>query len=92
MNHPVPSEIQELNHQPKSAHGGTHGSRCLCSRGWPCLTSKEEAFGPEKASYPSIGKYQDREVGVGGLVSRGRGDGLGDFQGRKPGKGTTFDM
>ena len=56
------------------------------------MTSKEEAFGPEKASYPSIGKYQDREVGVGGLVSRGRGDGLGDFQGRKPGKGTAFDM
>ena len=57
------------------------------------MTSKGgEAFGPEKASYPSIGKYQDREVGVGGLVNRGRGDGLGDFQGRKPGKGTTFDM
>ena len=35
-------------------------------------------LGPEKA--PSIGECQDREVGVGGLVSRERGDGIGYFQ------------
>jgi hypothetical protein len=28
-----------LNHQPKNTHGGTHGSRYICSRGWPYLTS-----------------------------------------------------
>jgi hypothetical protein len=39
---------QRLNHQPKSMHGGTHGYRCLCNRGWPYLTSMgQEAFGPE---------------------------------------------
>jgi hypothetical protein len=28
--------FQGLNHQPKSTHGGTHGSSYICSRGWPC--------------------------------------------------------
>jgi hypothetical protein len=27
---------QGLNYQPKSIHGATHGSSCICSRGWPC--------------------------------------------------------
>jgi hypothetical protein len=28
----------------------THGSSCICGRGWPCLASKGgEALGPEKA-------------------------------------------
>jgi hypothetical protein len=27
---------QELNHQTKNTHGGTHGSSHICSRGWPC--------------------------------------------------------
>jgi len=27
---------QGLNHHPKSTHGQTHGSSCICSRGWPC--------------------------------------------------------
>jgi hypothetical protein len=38
-----------------------------------------EAHGPEKAQCPSIGECQDRETGVGRLVSRGRGDGIGGF-------------
>ena len=31
--------------------GGTHGSGCICSRGWPCHVSMggEEALGPVKA-------------------------------------------
>ena len=74
MNQPVPQSSQGLNHQPKSTHGGTHGSSCICSRGWPCWTSKgEEALDPEKARCLSIGKYQDREAGVGELVSRRKG-------------------
>ena len=33
-----------------------------------------EALGPMKARCPSEGECQDREAGVGGLVSWGRGD------------------
>jgi hypothetical protein len=44
------------------------------SRGWPCRTSmRGEALGLVNAQCPSIGECQDREVGVGGLVSRARG-------------------
>ena len=38
------------------------------------------ALGPVKAVFPSVGECQDQEVGVGGLVSRGRGDRIGGFQ------------
>jgi hypothetical protein len=51
------------------------------SRGWPCRTSMGgEAPGPLKPQCPSVGECQDREVGVGGLVSRGRGYGIGGFR------------
>jgi hypothetical protein len=34
---------------PKSTHGGTHGSSCICSRGWPSwLPMGGKAFGPVK--------------------------------------------
>ena len=39
-----------------------------------------EAVGLVKAQWPSVGECQDREVGVGGLVSRGRGYGIGGFR------------
>jgi hypothetical protein len=39
-----------------------------------------EANGPEKVWCPSVKECQDREAGVGRLVSRGRGDGIGGFQ------------
>jgi hypothetical protein len=39
-----------------------------------------EALDLVKARRPSIGECQDREAGVGGLVSRGKGDGIGGFQ------------
>jgi hypothetical protein len=35
-----------------------------------------EAFGPVKALCPSVGECHSQEVGVGGLVSRGRWEGL----------------
>jgi hypothetical protein len=76
MNQPIPQSSQGLNHQPKSTYGGTHGSSCscyicICSRGWPCWTSMGgEALGPMKTQCPNVGEYQDREVGVGRLVSR----------------------
>ena len=34
-----PQSSQGLSHQPKNTHGGTYGSRCLCSRGWPSRSS-----------------------------------------------------
>jgi hypothetical protein len=52
----------------------------------------EEALGLAKILCPSIGECQDQEVGVGGLRSRGRGEGLGGFSERKLGKGITFEM
>jgi hypothetical protein len=33
----TPQSIQGLNHQPKNTHKGTHGSSCICSKGWPYL-------------------------------------------------------
>jgi hypothetical protein len=41
---------------------------------------EREALGLVKAQCPSVGECQDREAGVGGLVSRGRGNGIGGFQ------------
>jgi hypothetical protein len=51
-----------------------------------------EALGPEKALCPSVVEYQNREVGVSGLVSRGTEDGIGGFSEGKQGKGITFEM
>jgi hypothetical protein len=39
-----------------------------------------EALGPKKAEFSSIGECQDRKVGMGGLVSRGRGEEIWGFQ------------
>jgi hypothetical protein len=39
-----------------------------------------EALDPVKVLCPSTGECQGQEVGMGGLVSRGRGEGIGDFQ------------
>ena len=36
-----------------------------------------------KARYPSVGEFQDQEVGVGGLESRGHGEGIVGFQSGK---------
>jgi hypothetical protein len=38
---------------------------------------KERPLGPVKALCLSIGEYLGQEAGVGGLVSRGRGEGIG---------------
>ena len=54
-----------------------------------------KAFGPVKAQCPSIEKCQGQELGVGGLMSRGRGGGekgIERFSEEKPGKGITFEM
>ena len=53
-----------------------------------------EALCPMKALCPSVVEWQGQEVGVGGLVSRGRGEGIegGCFSEGEPGKGITFEM
>jgi hypothetical protein len=53
-----------------------------------------KALGPVKALCPSVGECQGQESGVGGLVSRVKGEGLGgmEFLERKQGKGITFEM
>jgi hypothetical protein len=40
-----------------------------------------EALGPVKALCPSVGECQEQEVGVGRLVSKGRGKVIGGFGG-----------
>jgi hypothetical protein len=84
----TPQNGQGLNHQQNSTHGGTHDSSCTCSRGWPFQTwMGGEALGPVKAWCPSVGECQDREAKVGGLLSRGRGDGIGEFRSGSEGRG-----
>jgi hypothetical protein len=73
MNQPTHSS-QRLNHQPKNTHGGTQGSSCICSRGWPCGTSmRGEALGHVKAPYTSAGKFQDRKMRVGWVSEQENG-------------------
>jgi hypothetical protein len=82
MNQSVPQSSQGLNHQPKITHGGNQDTSCICSRGWPFGTSmREEALGLLKALCSSVWECQNKKTGVGGLVSRGRGDGTGGFGG-----------
>jgi hypothetical protein len=62
----TPQSSHGLNHQPKSTRGGTHGSRCICSRGLPYLVSMGgEALGPVEARCPSVGECEGTEAGVG---------------------------
>jgi hypothetical protein len=53
----TPQSSQGLNHQPKSINGGTHGSICICSRGWPSWSSMGgKALGPVKVLCSSVGE------------------------------------
>jgi hypothetical protein len=53
-----------------------------------------EALALVKAPCFSVGEYQGQEAEVGGLVSRGRVEGIrgGGFLEEKPEKGITFEM
>ena len=58
----LPTDAYPGTHQPKKTHGGTHGSNCICSRGWPSQSSMgEEALDPVKVLCPSIGDCQGQE-------------------------------
>jgi len=76
----TPPELPGTKPPTMSTHGGTHGSSCIHSRGWPCPASiGGEALGPVKARLLSVGECQSIEVGMGGWEwehlhrSRGRG-------------------
>jgi hypothetical protein len=51
-----------------------------------------ETLDPVKVLCSNIGECQGQEVGVGGLVSRGRGKGDRGFSEGKLGKGIAFEM
>jgi hypothetical protein len=40
-----------------------------------------EALGPVKVIWSSIGDWHGQELGVGGLLSMGKGEWIGDFRG-----------
>jgi hypothetical protein len=63
---PESPELQELNHQPKSTYGATHGSSRICNRGWPCWTS----MGGEasESSMPQCRVMSGQEAGMRGWV------------------------
>jgi hypothetical protein len=65
----IPQRSQGLNHQPKSTHGATHGSSCICCREWPYPASEGgEALVSVKAQCLSVGECQGSEVRLGGWV------------------------
>jgi hypothetical protein len=75
-----PQSSLELNHQSKKTHGGTCGSSCIYSRGWPSWSSMGgEALGPVKVLWPSIGECQDWEWEWVGWGSGGEGGEARDF-------------
>jgi len=50
---PTNQSFQGLNHYPKTIHGLTHGSSCICSRGWPYWAPVEgKGLGPAKVGLP----------------------------------------
>jgi hypothetical protein len=51
-----------------------------------------ETLSPVKARCPSVGECQDREAGVGGLVSSGEGRWGRGFPEGKPEMGITYEM
>ena len=73
MNQPVTIEFPWTKPPTKEYTWRYPWLQLMCSRVWPCWTSMGgEALGPEKGQCPSVVESQDRESGVGGLVSRGR--------------------
>ena len=51
-----PQSSLGLNHQSNKAHGGAHGSPCICRIGWPCRSSLGgEALSSVKVLCPNIG-------------------------------------
>ena len=76
----------------KGYKSGTHGSRCICSRGWPSWSSmEEEVLGPVKALFSSVGECQGPLAGVDGWWP-GAGQRDKEFLEEIPGKEIAFGM
>ena len=90
---PQPRSSQEVDHQAKNTHGGTHVAGHIWGReGW-------EVFGPEAVHCPCVRKCQIRKKGVVRWVGehphrcRESGDGIEHFRrGDRPRKGKIFEM
>jgi hypothetical protein len=86
INPPDPQRSLGLNQ--KTTHGGTHGSSCICSRGWTYLASMGgETLGPVKASCPSLGEFEGGDIRVGGCVGVWVGGWVGEHPHRTSGRG-----
>jgi hypothetical protein len=91
MNQPVTPELPGTK-PPKKTHGGTHGSSCICIRGWPSRSSMGgEVLGHMKMLCPSIGECQGQEAKWVGWGAGGR-EGDGGFSEGKLRKRITFQM
>jgi hypothetical protein len=88
MNQPVPPELPGTKPPTKEYKRRDSRLQLRTSRGWPCGTSmRGEALGLVKVQCSSVGECQDREAGVGRLVSRGWRGGMGGGFGGKMRKG-----
>jgi len=57
INQPEPPELPGTKPPTKNTHGGTHGSSCICSTGWPCVASmRGEILCPMKAWCSIVGE------------------------------------
>jgi hypothetical protein len=64
-------DLPETKLPTKCTHGGTHGSSLICNRVWHCWTSTAgDDLGPVKVQFPSEGKYQGGEAGVGRCIKK----------------------
>jgi hypothetical protein len=77
----VSATLQEEQQYELTSTPRACDSSCICSRGWPrWLSMGGEALGLAKIICLSIRECQCQELGVGGLGSRGRREGIGDFR------------
>ena len=86
MNHPVPPELPGTKPPTKECTWRDPWLQ-LHMRQRMALLEIKGGLGPEKAQSLCKGEWQDKEVGVGAWVNRGRGDGLGGFQRGKQERG-----
>jgi hypothetical protein len=80
MNQLVPQSSQGLNHQPNGTHGGTHGSKHMCSRQSPGGTSmRGKALGLVKAQCPQCCGEPGQGSRSGWVSEQGPGYGIRCF-------------
>ena len=79
MNQPLPQEFPGTKLPHKSKHGRSHGSSCICSRGWPWTLKGGEVLVPEKAQCPRIGNTRTGKEKWVSWPAGARGDRIGCF-------------